>query len=506
MKLKNLKPEKEFGIRNSEFGINEKKECKTSGIWNNVFKYFEEISKIPRGSGNEKAISDYLANTARKKNLKVVQDEYYNIIIYKPGTKGYENHPAVILQGHMDMVCEKNTGTSHDFLNEALKLYIEGDYIKAEGTTLGADDGVALAYMLAILDEPDICHPPLEMLVTSDEETGMGGAENLDAGLLSGRLMVNMDIFNEDTIVSGCVGGVVAVLNKTPIWEEAADDLIYLKIEIKGLRGGHSGEEIDKERGNSLRLLARLLHKISCLANIRIADAQGGMKVNAIPRESSALIGYKNEEAEALIKALDDFSKETAMEYRVFDPYLSISYRICEKPVKYLSLECGKSLINALLILPHGILHMSGDIEGLPDTSCNMGVLEIKEKEILIQCMPRGFFASRIDFVMGQIETIGDILGYRSTFLRRYGAWQFNPDSWLRKTAAEVYVKCFGKQPLINAVHAGLECGIFAGKINGLDIISFGPTAHDLHNPDECLSISSTNRVWGFLLELLKKL
>ncbi|MDR1663464.1 MAG: aminoacyl-histidine dipeptidase [Clostridiales bacterium] len=473
------------------------------------FKFFEEISRIPRGSGNEKAVSDFIAEFARGKGLRVEQDGFHNLIIYKPATPGYEGREPVILQGHLDMVCEKNRETVHDFLKDPLKLRIDGDFISAEGTTLGADDGIALAAGMALLDAGDIAHPPLEVVFTADEEAGMSGAENLNAKLLRGRRLINMDTSHEGTFFSGCAGGVRALLTLPVEREPAAEGSAFIKMEVSGLKGGHSGEDIILDRGNSLRILSRLLVQLEKAAvDFRTLSASGGMKINAIPREAEAVVAVPQDDADAVFKIAEAFTKELANEYRVSDPKVKIGCARVDKTdaAHTITREGTRKLIAALLLLPNGVLGMSQDIPGLTETSCSVGVLELNENAAEIHIMPRSSVMSRLQAVKEQISKAGEVLNAKVSFSHEYPGWEYDSGSALRKTAAEVYRGLYGKEPVVTAVHGGLECGLFAGKMPGVDMISFGPNATGAHTPDERLSISSTARVWTFLTALLKNL
>jgi dipeptidase D len=471
-----------------------------------VFRFFEAISQIPRGSGNEKAVSDYICDFARGKGLPVIQDRLFNLIITKPASSGYENHPPVILQGHLDMVCEKNIGTEHDFLKDPIKLQINGDMISAQGTTLGADNGTAVAMCMALLDDGSLEHPPLEIILTVDEEAGMGGAANLDTSTLQGRRMINLDTTHEDTFFTGCAGGAKAAYTLENQWEAPGEHTAAYALRVKGLKGGHSGEEIIKERGNSLRILGRLLRAVDCEADIRIAYVHGGMKINAIPREAEAVIMVKPENAGKIGAAVNLFRECMAVEYRVSDPDLTITCESAVKKDKILNQTCGKNLIASLLLLPNGVLAMSMDIPGLVETSCNLGVLEQDEKETTIHIMPRSSVEARLWMVKELIKAAAEMTRAKAVFTGGSSPWEYNPESALRETAIHVYCDMYNEEPKVTSVHAGLECGILGAKIPGLDIISFGPNTWELHTPNEHLSISSVNRVWHFILALLKAL
>jgi len=476
-----------------------------------VLHHFEAISQIPRGSGDEKRVSDFIAQWAQTLDLKVVQDAYYNLVIYKPATAGYEGAAPVILQGHLDMVCEKNSGTAHDFTREPLKLYVDGDYIRAKGTTLGADNGIAVAMCMALLEADNVAHPPLEVVFTTDEEAGMGGAMNLDGNLLAGRRMINMDSSKEGTFVVGSAAGATAEY-AVPVQCEAAGAFSQVyKLVVKGLTGGHSGSDIHRERGNALRILGNVLNQLDLAAELRIVSASGGMKVNAIPREAEAVIAVDPAGADKLHTAFEKCVADMKMLFRVADPGLDItlaavasaSVPASDPTAKVMAGPCGKNLIASLILLPVGVQCMSRDIEGMVAASCNIGVLETVADAVKISCMPRGASNEHNHQTELKIGALAKLTGSDFYFAQRSPAWPFNPDSRLITAFADCYRRMYGKDAVITALHAGLEGGIFLDKLPGLDIISMGPDIHDLHTPDERLSVSSTARVWEFLCGVL---
>jgi len=468
-----------------------------------VLYHFEAISQIPRGSGNEKGVSDYIAAFAKDLGLEVVQDAYNNLVIYKPATAGYEGQGPLILQGHLDMVCEKNAGTEHDFLRDPLKLYVDGDYVRAEGTTLGADNGIAVAMCMALLEAKDVAHPPLEVVFTTDEEAGMGGAMNLDAGLLKGRRMINMDSSREGTFIVGCASGATAEYELPAVWEAPGKFSLSYKLTVKGLTGGHSGGDIHRERGNAIRILGILLGELDTAAEIRITSISGGMKVNAIPREAEALVAVNPRDITKLKAAFDKIVHDMKNLFRVADPKLTISYGDAAPAEKVLSGSCSKGLISSLILLPTGVQSMSRDIEGLVAASCNIGVIATLADSVKISCMPRGASNEHNHQTELKIGELAKLTGAKFFFAQRSPAWPFNPESEMLSFFAAAYKRKYGKDAKITAIHAGLECGIFGDKLPGLDIIAMGPDIHDLHTPDERLSISSTARVWEFFCEAL---
>lgn len=474
----------------------------------NVFAHFLKISEIPRGSGNEKAVSDFIAAFARECGADVSQDAWDNLIIKKAASAGFESRAPVILQAHMDMVCEKNAGTTHDFTRDALDLYVDGDFLRARGTTLGADNGIGVAFCMAFLDG-DYAHPPLEILLTTDEETGMSGAENLDISGLCGTRMINLDSSDETTFTMGCAAGTNTDFLIPAEWTASAD-FAACEIRVTGLKGGHSGGDIEKERGNALRILGLSLSALSDAAEIHIAEISGGMKVNAIPREAAATVVFPRADESKICAALEVCKKNFAEQFRASDAGLKIERAEKNAPQRVLTRDCTQKVIAALLLIPNGALSMSLEIAGLPVASNNIGVAETTEAHVKLSAMPRGAARFYTEQIEAQINALAVRLSAKVIFNQRSPAWPYNPESALLNAAQEVYRKIFGKAAAATAVHGGLECGIFSEKFAArgtqLDIISFGPNAHDYHTPDEHLSISSTARVWGFLVELLSKI
>jgi len=469
-----------------------------------VLYHFEAISQIPRGSGNEKGVSDFIAAFAKGLGLEAVQDDYHNLVIYKPATPGYEKQEPVILQGHLDMVCEKNAGTEHDFLKDPIKLYVDGDYVRARGTTLGADNGIAVAMCMALLEADNVNHPPLEVVLTSDEEAGMGGARNLDGNLLKGRRMINLDSSREGTFVAGCAAGATAESELPVQWEAPGEFSKAYAVKVKGLHGGHSGGDIRLERGNAIRILGEMLNAMGMTADIRIAHVSGGMKVNAIPREAEALVAVNPADMPKLQEVFEKSTLTMKMFFRVADPGLDITISPAEPAEKVLTGPCGKNLLASLLLLPSGVQSMSRDIDGLVAASNNIGVLETMADLIKISCMPRGATNQHNCQTESKITALTKLTGAKLRFIERSPAWAYDPKSKLLANFAAHYKSMYGEDARITAIHAGLECGVFGDKLPGLDIVSFGPNVHDLHTPEERLSISSTGRVWAFLCKALE--
>ena len=469
-----------------------------------VFHYFEEICNIPHPSYKEKKISDYLVNFAKEHGLEYYQDDLYNVVMIAPATEGYENEEPVILQGHMDMVCEKAPGVEIDFENDGLKLMIDGDYVTADGTTLGGDDGIAIAYALAILDSPEIAHPRLEVIITVSEEVGMEGATGIDLSMLQGHKVLNLDSEAEGVMTVSCAGGNSSVCH-IPVDYESAEG-VQLTVAVKGLKGGHSGVEIDKGRANANLLMGRLLLTLDQSGlDYQIAKLAGGAKQNAIPRETSAVLVIAPEKKDVVIASLQETIAQIKNEYSTTDP--DIVLEIMEQGVTSAQVLTQKSKEKAVLLinnLPGGIQAMSADIEGLVETSLNMGIVALDEKELRMEFAVRSSVISARDALTARIRNLVEYVGGRLEVGGIYPAWEYKKDSVMREDAARIFEQMYGKAPKIEAIHAGLECGILAGKIKDLDGISIGPDMIGIHTFEEKLSISSTKRVYEFVLEVLK--
>jgi len=473
-----------------------------------VFRYFREISKIPRGSGNEKGISDYLVSFAKEHHLDVVQDKALNVIIKKQGSKGYENSPGVILQGHMDMVCEKKPEIEHDFRKDPLKLQVVDDMLYATGTTLGGDDGIAVAMGLAILASEKISHPPIELLVTTSEETGMGGALVLDPANISGRTLINLDSEEEGILTVSCAGGCTAQICIPTAWEKANPDDRAFAVTIEGLLGGHSGAEIHKGRANANKLMGRLLNLLSAKMNLRLSAVSGGSKHNAIARDAQAVVYVNQSDESSLREQISGLEEVLRGKFKTADPGLRIAVKAAEKAnERVMTRESAENVIRFLYLIPNGIQSMSMDIQGLVESSLNLGVVETKEDDVEIISSIRSSVGSIKENIFDTIIAIGSLTNGKVSVEGEYPEWQYHPDSRIREICVDVYEKLFGKKPLVSAIHAGLECALFAKKFNGhLDMISIGPTIIGVHTAEEHLSIPSTQRTWNYLLEILKAL
>lgn len=470
-----------------------------------VLNYFFEISQIPRGSGQEEAISNYLYQFAKQRNLEVSQDNYKNILIKKPATKGLENAQTVILQGHMDMVWEKNKDNTFDFKTEGIKLRIVDDYVYAYNTTLGADNGIALAMILSILDSDDVPHPALEAVLTVEEETGLAGAMNFDTNQLEGTIFLNLDSEDDCEILTSCAGG-VRIYHKIPYKPiKKPGEFAYYKISIKGLKGGHSGMEINKERGNANKLLGRVLNSIRKEMKLHIVEISGGSKDNAIPREAEANVLVDNTELENLSLIIRQAQRNLSREYANSDPNLKVDLSFIEEsPQECMDKSTTDKIIQLLMMLPTGVQSMSTDIEGLVDSSLNMGVMKCENNTFILLTSARSTLTSEKDYIVNYSMIMAEVLGIECITDSEYPGWAYEKESPLREKAVEVYKKLYGEEPKVVAVHAGVECGIFKEKKPDLDMISFGPSIYDVHTPDEHISIPSIKKSWEFLLELLK--
>ncbi|MCM1057142.1 MAG: aminoacyl-histidine dipeptidase [Firmicutes bacterium] len=499
----------------------------------NVFRFFEEIAGIPHGSGNVGQISDYLADFARERNLFFIQDELKNVIIVKEATPGYEQEPGVILQGHMDMVAVKKPDCSIDMKKEGLQLAVDGDKIYAKGTSLGGDDGIAVAYSLALLDSDTISHPKLEVIITVDEEVGMDGARGIDLSMLTGSRMINLDSEEEGIFLTSCAGGArvkcrvpleksMKVTNlETPggsreavsgggaFAENAAGSGEYSAYEVTvgGLLGGHSGGEIHKERGNSNCLFGRLLGRLCEKMPVALVKVQGGLADNAIPRETRGTLAIREKDSEAFASVLDTVEKEIRAELSVKDPGVFIkAEKKGQCDLNRSAVEGTKRAADFLCGLPNGVQAMSADMPGLVETSLNLGILEYEEVvsgEFLAEFSVRSSIESAKNALIGKLRAVTKLAGGTVTVTGDYPGWRFRKDSPLREKMIRVYDKMYGKAPAVEAIHAGLECGILGSKIPDLDCVSIGPDMRDIHTTEETLSISSTGRVWEYLVRLL---
>lgn len=470
-----------------------------------VFYFFEEICKIPHGSGNVGAISDYLKRFAEERNLEVYQDQIKNIVMIKEASEGYEAEPPVIIQGHMDMVAVHKPELNIDMTKEPLKLKVDGDKVYAEGTSLGGDDGIAVAYALAILDDDSIKHPRLEVVITVDEETGMDGAREIDLSMLKGSRLLNLDSEEEGIFLTSCAGG-AKVNCKLPVSFTEMEGLEY-ELVLGGLTGGHSGVEIHKERGNANMLTARLLwHLYLEGINVGLISAQGGLADNAIPRETKCSVLVAADGKEAFEAAVVSFEQEVKAELATKDPGFCISVKQSGNALK--NAICGNDFAVAAAFLnnlPNGVQAMSADIAGLVETSLNLGILKVDESGVDASFAVRSSVESSKKALIEKLMSVVVLAGGEAEVDGDYPGWSYRVNSPLREKMITLYKEMYGDEPKVEAIHAGLECGLLAAKIQDLDCVSFGPNMSNIHTTEEHLSISSTRRVWQYLLALLER-
>ena len=467
-----------------------------------VFHFFEEISRIPRGTYNTKEISDYCVNFAKERGLFVIQDEWNNVIIKKPGTAGYEMSEPVILQGHLDMVCEKTADSGHDFMKDPIEIYVEDGWVKARDTTLGADNGIAVAMALTILDSKDIPHPPLEVIFTIDEEVGMTGALNIDLSQLKGTMLMNLDSEEEDVLIAGCAGGFRFVCS-LPIEKTSANG-VKMELEICGLRGGHSGVEIHQQRGNANKLAGRLLYHLTRQIKIALIEINGGSKDNVITSANKSVIvaedakAVEETAAKLLAKWRDEFGKD--------EPDLDIKVHVLEEgSFEAMSDTSMKKVLQFIVNCPNGVDEYSRHLAGMVGTSDNLGVITTEKERVDFIVLTRSGIASKIDEFKERFMCLAESLGGTYEFNSEYPAWTCNAESRIREIALDAFEHVYGKRPEVTEIHAGLECGLLSGKKPELDCISFGPNMMDVHSFNERLEIASAAKIWEALKEILKR-
>lgn len=470
---------------------------------NKVFDYFEKLSSIPRGSGNTKHVSDYCVEFAREHDLEFYQDDMNNVIIWKNGSKGRENEEPVIIQGHLDMVAEKTSDSNHDFEKDGLELVYEGDYIYAKNTTLGGDDGIAVAYALAILDDDTLSHPPIEAVFTTDEEIGLLGAAKLDMSKLKGTRLLNIDSEEEGIILVSCAGGMTSESN-IPLESENIDGNNVI-LTLTGLKGGHSGVEIGKERGNAVILMGRILSEITKEVELQVISIKGGLKDNAIPRECKCeLVCNDYDKLVVCVARLNEILKN---EYISSDNDIDINI---EKFDKYSGEAMTADSLNKVCMylgsVPNGIQNMSVDIEGLVETSLNLGIFNADHKGMKASFSVRSSVASRKVELGRKIKLITEYLGGTYNMYGEYPSWQYKKESRLRDLMVDIYKRMYDNDLVVEAIHAGLECGYFVMGKPELDVVSFGPNIYNIHTTEEKMSISSANRTYDYLIEILKEM
>jgi dipeptidase D len=471
-----------------------------------LWHYFLEICKIPRPSKKEEKIAAYLIDFAKHHNLACQVDEAGNVLIRKPATPGYEHLRGVILQSHMDMVCEKNSDTVHDFENDPIIPRIEDGWVKATGTTLGADDGIGIAASLAILEATDIPHGPLEALFTMDEETGLTGAFALKPGQLEGRILLNLDSEDEGQLFIGCAGGKDTVATMPIEPEEIPAGHIPYKVSLTGLKGGHSGDDIHKGLGNAVKLMNRFLWNAREMFEIALADFNGGNLRNALAREAFAVFTIHMENEGALLQYAETFSRDIKEELHVTEPDLAFEIEPTDMPESVLNSVLQADLLDALYACPHGVIAMSRDIPGLVETSTNLASVKFIDKKLVITTSQRSSVESSKKDIADMVASVFYLMQADVVHSAGYPGWKPDPGSEILHISAEAYRRLFSQEPQVLAIHAGLECGLIGAIYPGMDMVSFGPTIKGAHSPDERLDIASTTKFWELTLEILKNI
>ena len=473
-----------------------------------LWEHFYAIAQIPRCSKHEERVREYVISVAKRNGAEYKVDGVGNIVVRKPATPEKENKPIVVLQSHLDMVCEKNKNVVHDFSRDPIELKREDDWIMAQGTTLGADNGIGAAAALAILESPDISHGPLELLFTVDEETGLTGATGLGSDMLQGRILLNLDSEEDGAIYIGCAGGRDTEFFLKLQTEAVPAGYMAVMIVLGGLQGGHSGLNIHEGRGNAIKLLARFLWKVVPELSMRLAAIEGGNKHNAIPREADAIAFLPSDQVERLVSLANTYQNIFRNEYQLIDNQVRLTVRTdgFQLPGQVFTKDFQFRLLNMLYALPHGVISMSLAVPGLVETSTNLAVIKTEANEIRILTSQRSSVESRLDEICEMVTAVGKLARAEIRQGEGYPAWQPNPDSHTLKLAKQVYQELYGKEPEVKAVHAGLETGIIGNKFPGMDMISFGPTILGAHSPDERVQISTVKKFWDFMVALLEKL
>jgi dipeptidase D len=471
-----------------------------------VLKWFEEIVKIPRCSKHEEKIGKWLLDWAKEHKLSAEKDSAGNVLIRVPATKGYEKSPTIVVQGHQDMVCEKTPDSKHDFSKDPIELVFDGEWLRANKTTLGADNGIAIAIMLAMSTDPEVEHPPLELLLTVDEETGLTGANRLKPGMLKGKVLLNVDSEDEGAFTVGCAGGrdteitVPVKFNNAPANQKA-----YL-LKAGGMRGGHSGVQIHEQRANAIKVLFRALDVLTAKHNVRIAGLKGGSAHNAIPRDAEALLLFPKAKAPAVKKALSGIEKVIKHEFAAIDPDLTLSLHPSDgKAAKVFTAASAKKAVDLVLGMPHGVSSYSYEVQGLVETSNNLATIKIEKGKLVILSSQRSSKLSQLADLTRRIEAITVLAGGKAHSDKGYPPWEANWKSPLLAKCKEVYKRMSGKEPKVEMIHAGLECGIIGDKNPGMDMISFGPTLRNPHSPEEKLKIADVDKIWDLIQGLFRE-
>lgn len=469
-----------------------------------VWEIFDDITRVPRPSKKEGKIIAFLEDFARRHNLEHRKDATGNVVICKPATAGFESHPTVVLQSHMDMVCEKNSDVDFDFENDPIRTFAADGWVKAYGTTLGADCGIGMAAALAVLVDPEIAHGPIEALFTVDEETGLTGAFGLGEGMLRGKYLINLDSEDEGEIFIGCAGGIDTVATFRYESEDAPKGYAFFRVDVSDLSGGHSGDDIDKGRANSNKIAARLLWDAERAFEMRLSYFCGGNLRNAIPREAYAVFGVPAEYKKRFAEHFEKFAEAVRAEFKLTEPNLKISLTEAEDVTTVIDAKTQKALINALVGVPNGVIAMSAAVAGLVETSTNLASVKFTgDNRITVTSSQRSSTESAKRYVMQSVDSVFTLAGAVVEHSDGYPGWTPDPQSQLLKTTVGCYERLFGKEPKVRAIHAGLECGLFLEKYPSLEMVSFGPTLRGVHSPDERIEISTVDKFWRLLLDVL---
>ena len=473
-----------------------------------IWEQFDDITRVPRPSKKEEKIIAWLVEFAQRHNIEYQTDETGNVVMRKPATAGYENRPAVILQSHMDMVCEKNSNVEFDFENDPIETWIDGEWVKAKGTTLGADCGIGMAAALAVLLDESLEHPAIEALFTVDEETGLTGAFGLGEGMLTGKYLVNLDSEDEGELFIGCAGGIDTVATLDYECEDVPEGYSFVRLEIGDLLGGHSGDDIDKGRANSNKLMARFLYNAIDKFQVVLADFNGGNLRNAIPREAFAIVGVPTESVEDFEERYLEFGQSLMEEFKHTEPRMRFAVTDAETPAKVMSNDDLCYLLLTLVGLPNGVLAMSFAMPGLVETSSNLASVKFdtENQEVKVTTSQRSSVESAKLYAAQTIESVFYLSGFDVEHSDGYPGWAPNPESKLLQETVQCYRDLFAQEPKVRAIHAGLECGLFLEKYPHLEMVSFGPTLRGVHSPDERLEISTVDKFWKLLVELLKRI
>ncbi len=471
-----------------------------------VWQHFETICQVPRPSKQEEKIIEFLIDFAKKNNLDYSRDEIGNVLIRKPATPGYENKKTVVLQSHMDMVCEKNNDVDFDFSKDAIQPWIDGEWVKAKGTTLGADDGIGVAAEMALLTSDDIEHPALECLFTVDEETGLTGAFALEKGFFDGKILINLDSEDEGEIFIGCAGGVDTLATFNYKKEAVPKGHVAVKFTVNGLKGGHSGDEIHKGLGNSNKIMNRFLRNARKKYEARLADFDGGNMRNAIPREAFIIVTVKEKHYNDILNDFEVFTADIRQEIQLTEPDINFAAEKVDLPKFVIDKATQKTLERAVYACPHGVHAWSPAIKGFVETSTNLASVKFKDNIIEVVTSQRSSLESGKNDIAAMVASVFKLAGAKVKHTDGYPGWAPNPNSEILKIAEESYIRLFDKKPIVRAIHAGLECGLFLEKYPYLDMISIGPTLRFVHSPDERIEIKTVEMWWNHLLDILKNI